>query len=255
VRRLLIGMGRSWALVGFLAVAACGEGAELDRLAAGERGRVAEVTSGETVVLKSGLVVRLAGVETPRWGEPGAREALDDLRRLALGKDIELYYGGARRDAYGRVLAQARLAGSRRWLECALLSDGVVLVRTYADNRALARPMLACEARARRGRRGLWADSKLVRLPAEVDDRDTHFQIIEGRIARASVTQSGIYLDLDGAAPGFALQIIRRATPDFDRAGLSPQSLVGKLVRVRGVISTGLMRLDHPEQLEVLSGG
>lgn len=255
MRRLLIGLGRSGVLAGILMLAACGEGGGLDRLAAGERDRVAEVTSGETVVLKSGLVVRLAGVETPRWGEPGAREALDDLSRLALGKDVELYYGGARRDAYGRVLAQARLAGSRRWLECALLSDGVVLVRTYADNRALARPMLACEARARQARRGLWADPKRVRLPSEVDDRDTHFQIVEGRIARVDAAGSGVYLDLGGAAPGFAVQIVRRAVPDFDRAGLAPQSLVGKLVRLRGAPSMGLMRLDHPEQVEVLQGG
>jgi hypothetical protein len=95
----------------------------------------------------------------------------------------------------------------------------------------------------------------LARLPSEIDDRDTRFQIVEGRIARAAPGEGGVYLDLGGAPPGFALQIVRRAASDFDRTGLAPSSLVGKLVRVRGVISEGRMRLDHPEQMEVLSGG
>lgn len=243
---------RAVATAGAIALAACGDGSGLDRLAAGERGRVARVNSGETVVLQSGLLVRLAGVETPRWGDPGADAALDDLRQLTLGKEVELFYGGARRDLYGRVVAQVRLAEGRRWLECALLRDGVVMVRTFADNRALAGPMLACEAQARQGKRGLWADPRRVRLPSEVDDRDTGFQVVEGRITRVTAAGAGLYLDFDGAPAGFAAQIARRAASDFDRAGLPPQSLAGKLVRVRGVVSVGLLRVDHPEQVEVL---
>src|SRR5580700_3553316 len=104
-----------------VALAGCGDGGDLDRLAAGERGRVAQVRSGDVVVLQSGQVARLAGLETPRWGEPGADAALDDLRRLAEGREVELYYGGARQDPYGRALAQVRLADGRRWLQCALL--------------------------------------------------------------------------------------------------------------------------------------
>ena len=254
MRRLIKGFGLSLAVAALILLGGCGEGAELDRLAAGEHGQVAEVRSGDVLVLRSGLVVRLAGLETPRAGEPGADAARDALAGLVAGREVELYYGGARRDAYGRALAHVRLTGGRRWVQCALLRDGVAEVRTYADNRALARPMLACEAAARQGRRGLWAaPTSPVRLPREMDDRASGFQIVEGRVTRAAEAAGGVYLDFDRAADGFAAQVARRAVPAFDAAGLPPQSLAGRLVRVRGVVDGGgLMRLDHPEQVEVL---
>ena len=250
-------MGLKWSLAaaGLWALAGCGDGAGLDRLAAGERGRVAEVRSGDVIVLQSGQVVRLAGLEAPRRDEPGAGAASEDLRRLVDGREVELYYGGARKDAYGRTLAQARLADGRRWVQCALLRDGVARVRTFADNRALARPMQACEADARQHRRGLWASpANQVRLPGEIDDRAEGFQIVEGRVTRATGAPGGDYLDFSGARAGFAVQIASRAARDLSRAGLAPASLAGRLIRVRGVIGgDGLMRVDHPEQIELLN--
>jgi endonuclease YncB( thermonuclease family) len=236
------------------ALAACGDGAGLDRLAAGPREAAAEVRSGDLIVLRSGLVVRLAGVETPRWGEPGAAAAEDDLRRLVEGRDVELYYGGARKDPYGRTLAQVRLADGRRWVQCALLRDGVALVHTYADNRAMARPMLTCEAQARRGRRGLWSAAiSPVRLPSEIGDRATGFTIVEGRVSRVTPAYAGTYLDFEGARNGFAVQVAGRAAPDLRAAGVSPASLTGHWIRVRGTIGgDGVMRVDHPEQIERL---
>jgi len=240
-------------LAGLWALAGCGDGAGLDRLAAGERGRVAEVRSGEVVVLRSGMVVRLAGLETPRLDEPGGEAALSDLRRLADGREVELFYGGARKDPFGRTLAQVRLTDGRRWVQCALLHDGVARVRTFADNRAMARPMLACEAQARRQGRGLWA-ANAVRLPGEIDDRASGFQIVEGRVSRATPSAGGVYLDFADGRGGFAVQVAGRAAPDLRKAGLDPDSLAGRLIRVRGVIGDdGLMRVDHPEQIELLN--
>lgn len=246
-----------WALVGvLLTLAACGDGGGLDRLAAGERGRVAEVRSGDLFVLDSGQTVRLTGLDTPWRGEPGAEAAQDDLRRLVGGREVELFHGGARKDDYGRVLAQVRLVEGRRWVQCALLRDGVARVRTWADNRALARPMLDCEAEGRRARRGLWAGATSpVRLPGEIDGRASGFQIVEGQVARARSTDRGVYLDFKDARGGFAAEIDRRAIGDLRKAGLDAPALTGQLVRVRGVIGyDGMMRIDHPEQIERLSG-
>lgn len=47
------------------ALAGCG-GPGVDQLAAGPRGVVAEVRSGDAVVLRGGQVVRLVGVEAPK---------------------------------------------------------------------------------------------------------------------------------------------------------------------------------------------
>jgi endonuclease YncB( thermonuclease family) len=233
----------------------CGDGgAGLDRLAPGEQGRVAEVRSGDVVVLDSGLTVRLAGVEAPRAGEPGADQARAALAGLVRGKRITLSYGGERRDGYGRALAQARLADGRAWVQGALLSKGWVRVRTWADNQAMASAMLDAEAKARRGKLGLWAmPDYSVRLPAEVGREVEGFQIVEGRVRDARDQGEGVRVDLEGEHDGFSVELTRQAAADLAAAGHPVAGLVGKLVRVRGVIRRdGLMRLDHAAAVEVL---
>jgi micrococcal nuclease len=244
------------ALTAALAIplAACGDSAGLERLSRGEEGRVVEVRSGDVLALDNGLVVRLAGLEAPRFGDLGASAAQADLERLTQGRKVALYYGGARRDAFGRALAQVRLEDSRQWVQGALLTDGVVRERTFADNRALSSTMLAAEARARQAQRGLWAiNAYQVMLPREVTTRTDGFQIVEGRVRSAFRTPSGVELDLEGAHDGFSVAISRPAAADLTAAGHSPESLIGKLVRVRGPVGRdGLMRLDHPEAIEAV---
>jgi micrococcal nuclease len=246
--RRLLGLGLALFLLG------CGDGGALDRLAAGERGKVVSVQSGDELTLDSGLAVRLSGIETP-WadeaGGPGARAA---LTKLVLGREIQLFYGGVRRDSRGRALAQARLTGDRRWVEGAMLSDGWARVRTFADNRALAGPMLEDEARARRAKRGLWVlPDYEVRLPEEVTRDIRGYQIVEGRVASVTTARSGVYLDFTADHKGFAAVIDPHAVPDLTVAGVAPASLVGRLIRVRGMIGwDGLMRIDHPEPIELL---
>ena len=237
-----------------LPLAACGDNAGLERLSRGEEGKVVEVRSGDLIALDNGLVVRLAGVQAPRLGDPGAEAARADLEKRALGKRVALYYGGARRDAFGRALAQVRLEDARQWVQGALLADGAVRERTFADNRALAAPMLDAEAKARRAKRGLWALADYqVRLPDEVTARIDGFQIVEGRVRSAFSGRDGYQVQMDGARDGFVVELSRPAAADLAAAGHPPQSLVGRLVRVRGAIGRdGLMRVDHPEAVEVL---
>ena len=237
-----------------LPIAACGDSAGLERLSRGEAGKVIDVRSGDVIALDTGLVVRLAGLQAPRSDAPGAEAARADLEKRALGQRVALFYGGARRDAFGRALAQVRLESSRQWLQGALLTDGVVRERTFADNRALAGPMLDAEAKARAARRGLWASADdQVRLPQEVTARVEGFQIVEGRVRSAFSGRDGYEVEMDGARDGFVVEITRPAAADLAATGHPPRSLVGKLVRVRGTIGRdGRMTVDHPEAVEVL---
>jgi endonuclease YncB( thermonuclease family) len=238
-------LSRAAALVLVLLLAGCGREAALDRLAAGERGRVTEVVSGHHFELESGLGVRLAGVVGPRDDEPYGAESMAELKRLIGGREVQLLYGGRRRDSYDRAIAQVRLKDGR-WLQKALLEAGAVRVKTWADNRALAAEMLEAEAGARNARRGLWAlPAYQVRLPAELGDA-YGFQIVEGRVRRVD----GLDLVFDA---GLVAAIDARAGDDFEAAGLTPSKLTGALVRVRGIVRGGPeMRLDHPEQVELL---
>jgi endonuclease YncB( thermonuclease family) len=243
-----------WAAIGVaLALAGCG-GPGVDQLAAGPKGVVAEVRSGDAVVLRGGQVVRLAGVEAPKGSDPFALQSREALARLVLGREVQLMYGGARQDAYGRALAHLKLTQGGVWVEKALLEAGDARVRTWSDNRALARPMLDAEARARLKVRGLWAlPDYQVRLPDEAAARPFGFQLVEGRVVSAAERDGALHLDLERWVEA---EVPREAQGAFASSGVVLADLPGKLVRIRGPLrpgsGEGLMKLDHPEQIEVL---
>jgi endonuclease YncB( thermonuclease family) len=234
------------------ALSGCGRPG-VDQLAAGPRAAVQAVRAGDAVVLADGRVVRLAGVEAPRGADPYAERAAADLSRLVVGKPVQLMFGGARQDAYGRTLAHLKLADGR-WVEQALLEAGDVRVHTYADNRALGRAMLDAEARARLSRRGLWAlPDYQVRLPDEAAARPFGFQVVEGRVTYATARDGGMRLSLERWVEA---DVPREAEGAFAASGVVLTDLPGRLVRIRGYMrpgsGEGLLRLDHPEQIEVL---
>jgi endonuclease YncB( thermonuclease family) len=236
-----------------VALAGCG-GPGVDQLAGGPTAVVTEVRSGDAVVLKGGQVVRLAGVEAPKGSDPFAVQARAALAKLVLGHKVQLMYGGARQDAYGRTLAHLKLARGGQWVEQALLEAGDARVHTWPDNRALARPMLDAEARARRKGRGLWAlPAYRVRLPDEAAARPFGFQLVEGRVVSAAERDGALRLDLEHWVQA---EVPREAQAVFSSSGLVLSDLPGKLVRIRGLVrpgsGEGLMKLDHPEQIEVL---
>ena len=241
------------ALIAALALAACG-GPGLDQLAGGPKGVVAEVRSGDAVILRSGQVVRLVGIEAPKGDDAFAGQAREALSRLVLGQEVQLMFGGARQDAYGRTLAHLKLTHGGAWVERALLQAGDVRVHTYPDNRALGRVMLDDEARARQARRGLWGlPDYRVRLPDEAAARPFGFQLVEGRVTVAAEQRDGMRVSLERWV---SAEVPGAAEGAFAASGLRLEDLPGRLVRVRGFLRPGsgeaLMKLDHPEQIEVL---
>lgn len=232
-----------------LLLAACGDSAALDRLAPMGRGRVVEVVSSDLVVLDDGKDVKLAGLAYMPREEPYAAQATAELRKLVLGQEVELLSGGAAQDPFGRRVAHLRTVKGRRWIEGEMLEAGAARVRTFPDNRALAKEMLEREAKVRLAKRGLWAlPYYQVRLPSEV--RFTHgFAIVEGRVTAVRPFGGGYSLDVEG----LTADIPESAAPDFDAAGKGAPSLAGKIIRIRGTVRGGpSMRLDHPEAIEVL---
>jgi endonuclease YncB( thermonuclease family) len=235
-------------------LAGCSETVELDRLPAGPSATAVEARSGDTLRLENGQDLKLAGVEAPGPGRPYAEEARRALHGLAAGRALDLAFDGARADDAGRQVAQARIAGTGRWLEGELLRAGAVRVRTQADNRALARPMLDAEAAARRAGRGLWGRPEYrVRLPGEVPSTARGFEVVEGRIVRAGRTGGFAYLDFSTDwRGGLSVHLPAAALDDFQLAGRHPFDLQGRLVRVRGLVEGRVLWIDHPEALELL---
>lgn len=244
-----------------LLAAACG-GDSLDQLADGGRGRAVEAASGEVLRLEDGRSVRLAGVDAPGAAQPLGAEAQAALDRLVRGRTIHLLHGGGERaDAYGRPLAQVRVSRGRRWVQGALLDAGLARVRTTAGEASLASEMLQREARARARGRGLWAHPAYrVRLPEEVSADETGFLVVEGRVRRTAQVGDRVFLDFGAdRRRDFSVEIPRRARADFEAAGLGLDALHGRLLRVRGAVKPSgfgpVMRVDHPEQIEILGTG
>src|SRR3990167_6727349 len=125
----LWGVRRAIVIGLMLALAACSAAKDpLDDLAVGERGRVVRIYDGDSLVLDTGQSVRLVGIDAPaapyrdREGDPGFDVAKRMLEDMALGREVELRYGGLTRDRYDRALAQVvntDALGPRPWLNAA----------------------------------------------------------------------------------------------------------------------------------------
>jgi hypothetical protein len=117
--------------------------------------------------------------------------------------------------------------------------------------------MLELEKAARAGRRGLWAEAFYrVRRDTETPQLIDSFQLVEGRPRKVDKVAGRIYLNfgLDWR-DDFTIAIPAAGAKLFAQAGLKPESLVGRALRVRGWIKSRngpMIEATHPEQIEVL---
>lgn len=234
-------------------------------LSPGPEARVETVVDGDTVVLDDGAQVRLVGIQAPKlplgrtgfraW--PLAEEAKDALESLVLGRRVRLMFGGARRDRHGRWLAHLYRAGDGLWVQGAMLERGWARVYGFADNRAMIGAMLERERTARAAGAGIWAlDNYRPIGPGEAARRIGRFELVEGRVRAAATVGGRTYLNYgDDWREDFTVVIGREARQLFDEAGLEPESLAGRRIRVRGWLRSyngPMIEATHPEQIEVL---
>jgi endonuclease YncB( thermonuclease family) len=76
-----------------------------------DAGMVGEVEDGDTFILKSGVKVRLLGIDAPNRGASGYDEGRKGLKGLIGDKRVYLEYDRYQDDKYGRVLAWV-------WINC-----------------------------------------------------------------------------------------------------------------------------------------
>ncbi len=227
--------------------------------------QVVRAINGNTLVLKGGRRLRLAGIQAPRLarnpgrkGWPLAVEAKAALAKLVVGTTIRLAREGRQVDRYGRLIAHAHVgAPPGVWVQGRLLTLGMARVRTYAGNAHFASRMLAAERGARAARRGIWSlDFYRVRFHRRLRGLLDTFQIVEGRVERVAHTRRWTYLNFGANWRwDFTISLDRRARRRFRKAGVRVASLEGKRVRVRGWIfrrNGPMIEATHPAQIEVL---
>lgn len=220
---------------------------------------VRAVRDGRTLLLADGRELRLVGIDVPLEGDrsvaPLARSAATALGDLVAHRDIDLYLAGNPLDRHGRLLAHAVANGV--WLQGELLRRGLARVESFADNRAGIAAMLAIERRARRSRRGIWADPfYAVRRAEEAGRYAGTFQIVEGTVVDAATVEGQVFVNFAAEwRAGFRLRIAGDALRLCRAAGIDPRALAGERLRVRGYIDGGTrptIEVTHPEQIEFL---
>ena len=231
---------------------------------------VVAVLDGATIRLDDGREIKLMGVLAPSappglgdgatWGP--AVEAHTALETLVTGKSVRIAAPGGRKDRYGRHLAHVYLieGGKEIWVEERLVEMGHAHVNSDARSRSCIVELLAAEQMARRARRGLWSHAAYqIREAAkahELADFVQSFQVVEGRVQDVSERKRRVYLDFGEVWSRDLTAIVSgRDRKRFEAAGLDLLKLKGRKVRLRGWVERWngpLIRLTHPEQIEVL---
>lgn len=232
-----------------------------------ETGAPAAVTSPVEFVMRDRngerIEVRLAEVNPPSgdaW--PVARARLDTLLAEADGGLELIFTGEAHADRYERALAHAEYEGeeARVWIQGVMVSEGLLMAASRADNRARAAELLRLEGEARAAGRGFWGSGDFAVRDPDPNALAQHldsFQIVEGRVIDVGNARSGrAYLNfgLDWRSD-FTVSVQERDLSAFEEAGLDLESLAGRTVRVRGWLyreNGPMMAVDHPEAIEIL---
>jgi endonuclease YncB( thermonuclease family) len=194
-------------------------------------GRVAAIIDARSFRMDDGREVRLAGIET-------SAANTSTLSALIAGRDVALRGETDAPDRYGRQPAFVFVDSAETSVQSLLLARGAALVSAVTTDKACAAELAAAEAVARRARRGIWADRAAIKnaeSPGELLTRIGQFTVVEGKVLSVRQAGSVTYINFGRRwTRDFAVTISRRMVPAFEAAGISPNSLENKRIRVRG---------------------
>jgi len=238
----------------------------LAKLKKSTRQQVIEVVDGDTVILKDQSRVRLVGIQAPRqplnrmarkqWPEAAKAEAQKMLSSLILNQHVTLYFGGQRRDRYGRAMAHL-VRDDGLWLQGEMLKNGMARVMTLPDNAALAPEMMAHETIARQAGSGIWARDYYRPKDHLMASQHKHrFQIITGIVKNVAKIKSTYYVNFgDNWRKDFTIVIKSRAARKFVKTGRDPKTFKGKKIEIRGWLKSyngPMIEATHPEQITII---
>ncbi|HEX5210412.1 MAG TPA: thermonuclease family protein [Pseudolabrys sp.] len=214
---------------------------------------VTAVRDGRTLLLADGRELRLAGIEA---GDDSVA-----LQAMVGGRPLRLERLGPDHDRYGRLVAFAFAGDGPISVQQALLEQGQARVSARIGEKACAEALHAAESAARTAKRGLWANPNFAPLSAEnlngLAAMRGRFALVEGKVLSVRESGATIYVNFGRRwTRDFTVTILRRLERSFAAAGISPQSLAGHRVRVRGWVEQRggpIIAAETPEQIELLN--
>lgn len=225
---------------------------------------VAAVDEDFELLLDDGRRAALAGLDFPPPEMAELRAAIRNrLSSWLAGRDIFLGAFASTLDRWGRAPARIYASPAEGGalapltsVAAALLSAGDARFRPDPAVAACAKAYLAAEAPARDSGVGVWSRPELrpidVSAPGAVDDlkRRKGMIVVVGAIRSVGESRRAFYLNFgDKWRDSFTVVILRRNLAIFGQ--IEPRLLVGRRVRVRGLIETGArIEIATPAEIE-----
>ena len=214
--------------------------------------------------LRDGRIITLAGIDVPGWDPvepgPGSLAARDLLKPLVETKQVRMYVTKdaklGRMTRFGDLLAQLEVSPTGPWVQGALLAAGLARIRPTQRNPEMATQMIALEDEARRGKLGIWADSKYaVATPATAAQHENDWAVVEGTVYGTALNNNTLYLNFGPDwHTDFTVAINSTLRRQMERANINPQGLTGRSIRVRGWLrdyNGPYLELDNMAWLEI----
>lgn len=236
-------------------------------LASDEKVVVAAVEPRLELRLADGRLLRLAGLD-PALRTPTDPDLAEATRKrfaaLVVGRTLGVRLLSPTPDRWGRLPAQAVDASVAGSLATMALAAGLGRYRAEPAAHDCRDELLAAEAKAREARLGLWADPYYAVLA--VDERAA-FAARAGTVilaeGRLSAVEPGPYRtrlrfvarDEGQARAALAATILPRGMKAFKAAGVDVASMVGKTIRLRGLLDLRFgpqIELDGPDELTMV---
>jgi micrococcal nuclease len=196
--------------------------------------RVTRVEKNGVLVLNNGRAVLLEGFSLPLGDDNAspdlANQALTALAEMTVGEPMILTAIVPKEDRYDRIRAQGF---GRRWIQIALLEQGLARVALVPDRGECAQVLYEAESRARTKRLGLWASDFAPRILEVSKDRAASFLQVDGWVTNVGQVAGGVFIDFGSEGqPIYSATIApqdRSAFRGYDLDGLQT-----KHIRVRG---------------------
>jgi hypothetical protein len=236
------------------------------QLEPGGESTVLSIAGPLTLHLADGRMVHLAEIFTPtsaeRAGLDPPSNATAYLRSSALGRKVELRFGGSHHDRYGVTIAHIFVAGERPlWLQEGLVKAGLAQAFPQPDNHTCSRQLASIEAKAREENRGYWGLALFKVLPAReirsILNVVQTYQIVEGEVTFATHAASRTTLHFAQNSKASFTAILE---PAAEKRLSEPNAdeWQGQKVRIRGWIERKkgpTITITQPEQIELLQQG
>ena len=200
----------------------------------GGESTVLAIAGPQTLHLADGRMVHLAEIFTPANAEKAGLDPSSNatayLRSTALGRKVEVRFGGSHHDRYGVTIAHIFVAGERPlWLQEGLVNAGLAQAFPQPDNHTCSKQLDSIEEKARDENRGYWGLALFKVLPAleirSILNAVQTYQIVEGEVTFVTRAAGRTILHFaENSKAGFTAIL----EPAAQKRSLNPTSMTGR---------------------------